>query len=60
MPEQVLTVKEVADYLAVNERVVEELLDTGLLKGSRRGDSWEVKESDLLEYEHQSSGRGVV
>jgi excisionase family DNA binding protein len=45
--EQVLTVKEVAKYLKVNERTIYRMAEAGRLPAFKIGNSWRVRESDL-------------
>ena len=47
MPEQVLTVKEVAEYLKVNERTVYRMAASGELPGFKVGASWRFKVDDI-------------
>ena len=45
--EQVLTFKEVAKYLKVNERTIYRMAEAGRLPAFKIGNSWRVRESDL-------------
>ena len=46
-PESVLTVKEVADFLRVNQRTVYRLVVEGKLPGFKVGSIWRFKRSDI-------------
>lgn len=46
-PDSVLTVKEVADYLRVNQRTVYRLAVEGKLPGFKVGATWRFKRSDI-------------
>jgi excisionase family DNA binding protein len=43
MPNDILTVKEVADYLKVNERTIYRLATSGELPAFRVGSSWRFR-----------------
>ena len=45
--EQVLTVKEVAQYLKVNERTIYRMAEAGRIPAFRIGNTWRIRESDL-------------
>ncbi|MBD1583426.1 MULTISPECIES: helix-turn-helix domain-containing protein [Alteromonadales] len=47
MSDEVLTIKEVAQYLKVNERTIYRLAASGELPGFRVGNAWRFKQSDL-------------
>lgn len=47
MSDEVLTIKEVAEYLKVNERTIYRLAASGELPGFRVGSAWRFKSSDL-------------
>ncbi|MGL4734876.1 MAG: helix-turn-helix domain-containing protein [Enterovibrio sp.] len=47
MSDDVLTIKEVAEYLKVNERTIYRLAANGELPGFRVGNAWRFKQSDL-------------
>ncbi len=46
-PETVMTVKEVADYLRVNQRTVYRLAVDGKLPAFKVGATWRFKRSDI-------------
>ncbi|MAD65535.1 helix-turn-helix domain-containing protein [Haliea sp.] len=50
MSDQVLTIKDVADYLKVNERTIYRLAASGELPGFKVGNSWRFKQSELEQY----------
>jgi excisionase family DNA binding protein len=45
--EQVLTVKEVAQYLKVNDRTVYRMAVAGRIPAFKIGNTWRIRESDL-------------
>lgn len=47
MDSEVLTIKEVAEYLKVNERTIYRLAASNELPGFRVGNAWRFKRSDL-------------
>ena len=47
MDNEVLTIKEVAEYLKVNERTIYRLAASNELPGFRVGNAWRFKRSDL-------------
>ena len=47
MDSAVLTIKEVAEYLKVNERTIYRLAASNELPGFRVGNAWRFKRSDL-------------
>jgi len=48
--DQLLTVKEVAEYLNVHELTVRRHLESGKLKGYKVGNRWRIKRVDLEAY----------
>ena len=50
MSDPVLTIKDVADYLKVNERTIYRLAASGELPGFKVGNSWRFKQSELEQY----------
>lgn len=47
MENQILTIKQVADYLKVNERTIYRLATSGELPAFKVGNSWRLKQADL-------------
>jgi len=47
MPDQILTLKEVAAYLKLAEKTTYKLAAEGKLPGFKVGGSWRFKESDI-------------
>ncbi|WP_296933319.1 helix-turn-helix domain-containing protein [uncultured Marinobacter sp.] len=47
MAEQILTIKEVADFLKLTEKTAYRLAAEGKLPGFKVGGSWRFKQSDL-------------
>lgn len=50
MSDSILTIKDVADYLKVNERTIYRLAASGELPGFKVGNSWRFKQSELEQY----------
>ena len=50
MSDPILTIKDVADYLKVNERTIYRLAASGELPGFKVGNSWRFKRSELEQY----------
>jgi excisionase family DNA binding protein len=50
MSAPILTIKDVADYLKVNERTIYRLAASGELPGFKVGNSWRFKQSELEQY----------
>ena len=59
MGDQVLTVKQVAEYLQVNERTVYRMASANKLPAFKVGGSWRFKQSELeqwIEAHHNQAG----
>lgn len=50
MSDPIMTIREVADYLKVNERTIYRLAASGELPGFKVGNSWRFKSSELEQY----------
>lgn len=50
MDEPILTIKDVADYLKVNERTIYRLAAKGEVPGFKVGNSWRFKQHELELY----------
>lgn len=50
MPEKLLNVKQMQDFLGLSERTIFRLLKTGDLKGFKVGREWRFTESDINAY----------
>ena len=50
MPDQILTVKEVAEYLKVNERTVYRIATAGKLPAFKVGGSWRFKQEEIEQW----------
>ena len=50
MSDPILTIKDVAEYLKVNERTIYRLAASGELPGFKVGNSWRFKRSELEQY----------
>jgi len=61
MSDPILTIKDAADYLKVNERTIYRLAASGELPGFKVGNSWRFKQSELDQYiatQHNRSNVG--
>lgn len=60
MPEDILTIREVADYLKVTERTLYRLVQNGKLPAFKVGNSWRFRREDLERWisEQSRSGEG--
>ncbi len=47
MPEDILTIREVADYLKITERTLYRLVQDGKLPAFKVGNSWRFRREDL-------------
>lgn len=59
MTEQILTVKQVAEYLKVNERTVYRMATAGKLPAFKVGASWRFKQAELEQWikkQHNQEG----
>ena len=59
MSDPILTIKDVADYLKVNERTIYRLAASSELPGFKLGNSWRFKQSELEQYiaaQHNRAG----
>ena len=59
MPEEILTIREVADYLKVTERTLYRLVQDGEVPGFKVGGSWRFRRGDLERWITQRS-RGAA
>ena len=55
MTDQIITVKEVADYLKVNERTVYRMATAGTIPAFKVGGSWRFKQSAIEEWIKEQS-----
>ena len=60
MSDPILTIKDVADYLKVNERTIYRLAASAELPGFKVGNSWRFKQSELEQYIAAQHNRGSV
>jgi excisionase family DNA binding protein len=58
MPNDILTVKEVADYLKVNERTIYRLASNGELPAFRVGASWRFRLGEIDNWITEQSKQG--
>ena len=47
MPEEILTIKEVADYLKITDRTLYRMVQEGKLPAFKVGNSWRFRREDL-------------
>ena len=59
MPTDILTIREVADYLKVTERTLYRLVQDGEVPGFKVGGSWRFRRDDLEQWITQRS-RGAT
>lgn len=57
MDDRILTIKEVAEYLKVNERTVYRLATSGEMPAFKVGGSWRIKEEELINWITQQSNQ---
>lgn len=57
MTDIILTIKEVAQYLKVNERTIYRLAASGDIPAFKVGNSWRFKQADLEEWIAQQRNR---
>ena len=50
MPEQIMTIKEVADYLKVHERTVYRLAAKGEIPGFKVANTWRFRREDIRQW----------
>ncbi len=55
MAEQILTVKQVADYLKVNERTVYRMATAGKIPAFKVGASWRFKQTEIEKWIKEQS-----
>ena len=60
MSDPILTIKDVADYLKVNERTIYRLAASAELPGFKVGNSWRFKQSELEQYIASQHNRASV
>lgn len=58
MADQILTIKEVAEYLKVNERTVYRLAGKGELPGFKVANTWRFKSEDIEKWIKQQTQKG--
>ncbi|AGP78835.1 excisionase family DNA binding domain [Alteromonas mediterranea 615] len=59
MSDEILTLKEVADYLKLAEKTAYRLAAEGKLPGFKVGGSWRFKKEDVLQWiEEQKGSKG--
>lgn len=55
MPEEILTVREVAEFLKVTERTIYRLATEGQIPSFKVGGSWRFQRSDLIRWMHEQA-----
>ncbi|WP_290482000.1 methylation-associated defense system helix-turn-helix domain-containing protein MAD1 [Hyphomonas sp. UBA3201] len=61
MQSEIMTIKEVAEYLKINEKTAYRLASEGKIPGFKVGGSWRFRHSDIddwIDKEAKSAGRG--
>ncbi len=58
MSDEILTLKEVADYLKLAEKTAYRLAAEGKLPGFKVGGSWRFKKEDVLQWIEEQKGKG--
>lgn len=58
MPEEILTVREVAEFLKVTERTIYRLATVGQIPSFKVGGSWRFQRSDLIRWMNEQAERG--
>lgn len=58
MPEEVLTIREVAEFLKVTERTIYRLTAEGQLPAFKVGGSWRFRKIELIEWMSDQSKGG--
>ncbi len=59
MPEEILTIREVADYLKITERTLYRLVQEGKLPAFKVGNSWRFRREDLERWISDQQSRGT-
>ena len=58
MPEEILTIREVAEFLKVTERTIYKLAGEGKIPSFKVGGSWRFQRADLVQWmNEQASGQ---
>jgi excisionase family DNA binding protein len=57
MPEEILTVREVAEFLKVTERTIYRLATEGQIPSFKVGGSWRFQRSDLTQWMNEQKGQ---
>jgi len=60
MPDQIMTVKDVADYLKLNERTVYRMATAGKIPAFKVGGSWRFKQIELEKWIKTHSNNSSV
>ena len=60
MTDEILTLKEVAEYLKLAEKTAYRLAAEGKLPGFKVGGSWRFKREDVLQWIEQQKQKDVV
>lgn len=55
MPEEILTVREVAEFLKVTERTIYRLATEGQIPSFKVGGSWRFRRSDLIQWMNEKA-----
>ncbi|MBX7482085.1 helix-turn-helix domain-containing protein [Qipengyuania qiaonensis] len=57
MPEEILTVRDVAEFLKVTERTIYRLATEGKIPSFKVGGSWRFQRSDLIRWMNEQAER---
>ena len=55
MPEEILTVREVAEFLKVTERTIYRLATEGQIPSFKVGGSWRFQRTDLIQWMNEQA-----
>lgn len=60
MSDEILTLKEVADYLKLAEKTAYRLAAEGKLPGFKVGGSWRFKKEDVFQWIEEQKGKSKI
>lgn len=59
MPDEILTVREVAEFLKVTERTIYRLASEGQIPSFKVGGSWRFRRTDLVKWMAEQAATGL-
>jgi excisionase family DNA binding protein len=59
MPDEILTVREVAEFLKVTERTIYRLASEGQIPSFKVGGSWRFRRADLVKWMAEQTAAGL-